>query len=153
MLAGSDRSVSPSSAQDAKGSLKARGRLGDEAEAGGRPAEVDSGACFHALAIVRCTRHASLLNLSVLKHQRRADVSARLRLSGVCFGFRSGISVRRGKALLLLRPTTPMSFCVAIGLRLWQSRLQRKKSPISSSMMNFITTMVRRSGATSSKPC
>jgi methylphosphotriester-DNA--protein-cysteine methyltransferase len=28
-----------------------------------------------------------------------------------------------------------------------------KQSPISSSMMNFITTMVRRSGATSSKPC
>jgi hypothetical protein len=30
---------------------------------------------------------------------------------------------------------------------------RRKKSPISSSMMDFITTMVRRSGATTAKPC
>jgi hypothetical protein len=41
-----------------------------------------------------------------------------------------------------------MSFRLAIGHWLWQSSRRRKESPMSSSMVNFIAIIVRRSGAT-----
>jgi hypothetical protein len=36
---------------------------------------------------------------------------------------------------------------------LWQGSLQKEGSPMSSSMVNFIAIIVRRSGAMSLKPC
>ena len=78
--------------------------------------------------------------------------TAIVELAGVCFGFRSGISVRRRRAPLLLGPPTPMSFRVAIGLQTLAEQTSAEEEP-DLKLNDELTTMVSRSNATSSKPC
>ena len=68
------------------------------------------------------------------------------------FRFRD-LSAAPAMAVRSLGPPTTMSFRLAIGLELWQGNLQKEGEPMSSAQVSLITTIVRRSGAMSLKPC
>jgi len=80
---------------------------------------------------------------SAVDHEAAAPV--RVPLPGSQCGVGSGRTIAG--------PHTTMSFRLAIGHGLWQSSLQKEGDPMSSSMVNFIAIIVRRSGAMSLKPC
>jgi hypothetical protein len=68
------------------------------------------------------------------------------------FRFRD-LSAALAMAVRSLGPPTTMSFRLAIVTSCGRAACRRKESPMSSSMVNFIAIIARRSGAMSLKPC